>query len=137
MLSILMSDLRKATHHTFSSSGKSFQFHSLPKLGQELKVDLSQLPISLRIVLESVLRHCDGFTARPKDVENLARWNAKKSGTEEIPFTVARIVLQDFTGVPLLVDLAAMRDAVARLKKIPNSSNLLFPSISSSTTPSK
>ncbi len=122
-----MPDLRKATHHTFSSSGKSYQFHSLPKLGQELKVDLSQLPISLRIVLESVLRHCDGFTARPKDVENLARWNAKKPGTEEIPFTVARIVLQDFTGVPLLVDLAAMRDAVARLKKDPKLIEPLVP----------
>ena len=122
-----MSDLRATTLHTFSSSGQLYHFQSLPKLAQELKLDLSRLPISLRIVLESVLRHCDGFTSRPRDVENLARWNAKKPASEEIPFTVARIVLQDFTGVPLLVDLAAMRDAVARLKKDPKLIEPLVP----------
>lgn len=122
-----MSDLRATTLHTFSSSGQIYHFQSLPKLAQELKLDLSRLPISLRIVLESVLRHCDGFTSRPRDVENLARWNAKKPASEEIPFTVARIVLQDFTGVPLLVDLAAMRDAVARLKKDPKLIEPLVP----------
>jgi len=122
-----MSDLRTTTLHTFSSSGQLYHFQSLPKLAQELKLDLSRLPISLRIVLESVLRHCDGFTSRPRDVENLARWNAKKPAAEEIPFTVARIVLQDFTGVPLLVDLAAMRDAVARLKKDPKLIEPLVP----------
>jgi aconitate hydratase len=122
-----MSDLRATTLHTFSSSGQLYHFQSLPKLAQELKLDLSRLPISLRIVLESVLRHCDGFTSRPRDVENLARWNAKKPAAEEIPFTVARIVLQDFTGVPLLVDLAAMRDAVARLKKDPKLIEPLVP----------
>ena len=122
-----MSDLRTTTLHTFSSSGQLYHFQSLPKLAQELKLDLSRLPISLRIVLESVLRHCDGFTSRPRDVENLARWNAKKPASEEIPFTVARIVLQDFTGVPLLVDLAAMRDAVARLKKDPKLIEPLVP----------
>ena len=122
-----MSDLRATTLHTFSSSGQPYHFQSLPKLAQELKLDLSRLPISLRIVLESVLRHCDGFTSRPRDVENLARWNAKKPASEEIPFTVARIVLQDFTGVPLLVDLAAMRDAVARLKKDPKLIEPLVP----------
>ena len=122
-----MSDLRATTLHTFSSSGQLYHFQSLPKLAQELKLDLTHLPISLRIVLESVLRHCDGFTSRPRDVENLARWNAKKPASEEIPFTVARIVLQDFTGVPLLVDLAAMRDAVARLKKDPKLIEPLVP----------
>ncbi len=122
-----MSDVRTSTTHSFSSSGITYQFQSLPKLSQLLKTDLSRLPISLRIVLESVLRHCDGFTARPRDVENLARWNSKKPASEEIPFTVARIVLQDFTGVPLLVDLAAMRDAVARLKKDPKLIEPLVP----------
>ena len=122
-----MSDLRATTLHTFSSSGQLYHFQSLPELAQALKLDLSRLPISLRIVLESVLRHCDGFTSRPRDVENLARWNAKKPASEEIPFTVARIVLQDFTGVPLLVDLAAMRDAVARLKKDPKLIEPLVP----------
>src|SRR5205809_6439875 len=80
---------------------------------------ISRLPISIRIVLESVLRNCDGKKVRRKDVETLANWNAKSPANEEIPFVVARIVLQDFTGVPLIVDLAAMRSAVARLDRDP------------------
>ena len=83
-----MSDLRKLTLSTFPSSGTSYQFHSLPKLAAHLKTDLSRLPVSLRIVLESVLRHCDGLKATPRDVENLARWHAPKPAPEEIPFTV-------------------------------------------------
>ena len=122
-----MSDLRKLTLDSFSSSGTTYHFSSLPRLAAQLKVDLSRLPVSLRIVLESVLRHCDGLKATPRDVENLARWNAKKPAPEEIPFTVARIVLQDFTGVPLLVDLAAMRDAVVRLKRDPKLIEPLVP----------
>ncbi|NBT90676.1 MAG: aconitate hydratase AcnA, partial [Verrucomicrobia bacterium] len=122
-----MSDLQKSTLDSFSSSGSKYQFQSLPKLAAHLKTDLSRLPVSLRIVLESVLRHCDGLKATPRDVENLARWNAKKPAPEEIPFTVARIVLQDFTGVPLLVDLAAMRDAVTRLKRDPKLIEPLVP----------
>jgi aconitate hydratase len=122
-----MPDLRSLTLDSFSSSGASYKFQSLPKLAAHLKADLTRLPVSLRIVLESVLRHCDGLKATPRDVENLARWNAKKPAPEEIPFTVARIVLQDFTGVPLLVDLAAMRDAVARLKRDPKLIEPLVP----------
>src|SRR5207302_2967424 len=76
---------------------------------------ISRLPVSIRIVLESVLRNCDERKVRRKDVETLANWNARKPANEEFPFVVARIVLQDFTGVPLLVDLAAMRSAVARM----------------------
>jgi aconitate hydratase len=89
--------------------------HSLPELEKKGVGKISRLPISIRIVLESVLRNCDGKKVRGKDVETLARWNAKKPANEEIPFVVARIVLQDFTGVPLVVDLAAMRSAVKRL----------------------
>ena len=122
-----MSDLRISTRDTLKSAGKSYVFQSLVKLGKEINTDLTRLPVSLRIVLESVLRHCDGLKARQRDVENLARWNAAKPAPEEIPFTVARIVLQDFTGVPLLVDLAAMRDAVARLKKDPKIIEPLVP----------
>ena len=96
-----MSDPRKLTLDSFSSSGSKYSFQSLPKLAAHLKADLSRLPVSLSIVLESVLRHCDGLKATPRDVENLARWNAKKPAPEEIPFTVARIVLQDFTGVQI------------------------------------
>jgi aconitate hydratase len=94
------------------TAGESW-FCSLPQLEASGLGPISRLPVSIRIVLESVLRNCDGRKVRPEDVQALAAWNAKKPATEEIPFVVARIVLQDFTGVPLLVDLAAMRDAVA------------------------
>ncbi len=91
------------------------KFHSLPALEGQGIGPISRLPVSIRIVLESVLRNCDGKKVRRKDVETLANWNAKKPANDEIPFVVARIVLQDFTGVPLVVDLAAMRSAVKRL----------------------
>src|SRR6266566_6895665 len=94
---------------------KTAQFYSLPQLEQQGVGPVSRLPVSIRIVLESVLRNCDGKKVRRKDVETLANWKAKKPANDEIPFVVARIVLQDFTGVPLVVDLAAMRSAVKRL----------------------
>ena len=95
--------------------GRTGQFHSLPALQEAGLGHISRLPVSLRIVLESVLRNCDGKKVSEESVRQLAAWNAKKPASEEIPFVVARIVLQDFTGVPLLVDLAAMRTAVAGL----------------------
>src|SRR4051794_32309826 len=95
-----------------AGNGREAQFHSLPALEKAGVGPISRLPVSIRIVLESVLRNCDGKKVRRKDVETLANWNAKKPANEEIPFVVARIVLQDFTGVPLVVDLAAMRSAV-------------------------
>ena len=95
--------------------GKTGHLHSLPALEQAGIGKISKLPVSIRIVLESVLRNCDGKKVQPRDVEVLANWNAKAPAPEEIPFVVARIVLQDFTGVPLLVDLAAMRSAVKSL----------------------
>ena len=98
-----------------AGKGREGFFHSLPELEKQGVGKISRLPISIRIVLESVLRNCDGKKVRRKDVETLANWNAKKPANEEIPFVVARIVLQDFTGVPLVVDLAAMRSAVERL----------------------
>ena len=88
---------------------------------------ISRLPVSIRIVLESVLRNADGEKVTGKDVCTLANWNAKSPAQEEIPFIVARIVLQDFTGVPLLVDLAAMRSAVAHLHKDPKIIEPLVP----------
>src|SRR5216117_3135419 len=98
-----------------AGNGREGFLHSLPELETQGVGKISRLPISIRIVLESVLRNCDGEKVRCKDVETLARWDAKKPANEEIPFVVARIVLQDFTGVPLVVDLAAMRSAVKRL----------------------
>ena len=101
---------------TFTTgSGAEGKLHSLQALAEAGFPHLSKLPVSIRIVLESVLRNVDGRKVTDADVKNLANYNAKNPGEYEIPFTVARIVLQDFTGVPLLVDIAAMRDAaVAR-----------------------
>ena len=98
-----------------AGNGREGWLHSLPALEEQGVGKISRLPVSIRIVLESVLRNCDGKKVRRKDVEALANWNAKKPANEEIPFVVARIVLQDFTGVPLVVDLAAMRSAVKRV----------------------
>ena len=120
-------NLAKNTVKTFKSSGKEYHYNSIPELSKQLKIDLDKLPISIRIVLESVLRNCDGQRVSEKDVENLSKWSATKPAEEEIPFTVARIVLQDFTGVPLLVDLAAMRNAVQKLGKNPKSIEPLVP----------
>ncbi len=97
--------------------GKSAQFYSLPQLEKEGIGPISKLPVSIRIVLESVLRNFDGKKITEEDVRGLANWQPKGERIEEVPFIVARVLLQDFTGVPLLVDLAAMRSAVARLNK--------------------
>ena len=102
---------------TLTSQGKTSRFYSLPALEEAGLGKISRLPVSIRIVLESVLRNCDGVAVTEQDVRTLAAYNAAKPVDTEIPFVVARIVLQDFTGVPLLVDLAAMREAVARLGK--------------------
>jgi len=97
--------------------GGQGQLHSLPALEEAGIGSISRLPVSIRIVLESVLRNCDGVKVTEESVRQLANWQPKAERTSEIPFVVARIVLQDFTGVPLLVDLAAMRSAVNRLGK--------------------
>src|SRR5947209_5848923 len=111
-------------HNLFNSlqtfnptKGREARFYSLPQLEKEGVGQVSRLPVSLRIVLESVLRNFDGKKIREQEVRALANWKANAERTEEIPFIVARVLLQDFTGVPLLVDLAAMRSAVARMGK--------------------
>jgi aconitate hydratase len=109
-----------------NESGDRF-FYSLPALEEAGLGTISRLPVSIRVVLESVLRNCDGHRIHEKDVRDLAAWNAARPTSAEIPFVVARIVLQDFTGVPLLVDLAAMRSAVARLGRNPNLIEPLVP----------
>jgi aconitate hydratase len=112
--------IRDEAIRSFNAGGaKEGIYYSLPAL-EELGVGkVSRLPVSIRIVLESVLRNCDGRKVTERDVEVLANWDAKNPANEEIPFIVARIVLQDFTGVPLLVDLAAMRAAVERVDRDP------------------
>ena len=108
-----------STHQTFTTaSGRSGKFRSLPELARQIP-DVASLPVSLRIVLESVLRHCDGEKITAAHVAELAGWKPNGARTQEIPFTVSRVVLQDFTGVPLLADLAAMRSVAARLGRDP------------------
>jgi aconitate hydratase len=98
-------------------SGQTAKFYSLPQLEKEGVGPVSKLPVSIRVVLESVLRNCDSRKITEDDVRALANWQPNGERKEEVPFVVARVLLQDFTGVPLLVDLAAMRSAVARLRK--------------------
>jgi aconitate hydratase len=123
-----MSEPRDPFHtlQKFHANGAEHAFHSLPALANA-GLDISRLPVSIRLVLESLLRNCDGKRVTEHAVKTLASWKAKSERTEEIPFVVARIVLQDFTGVPLLVDLAAMRSAVARVGKSPKMIEPLVP----------
>lgn len=109
------------------ADGQSGQFYSLPALGESLGVNLSRLPVSIRIVLESVLRNCDGKKVTEEHVRQLANWGATAERTDEIPFVVARVVLQDFTGVPLLADLAAMRNVAAKTGADPKKIEPLVP----------
>ena len=98
-------------------AGQTAKYYSLPQLEREGIGPISKLPVSIRVVLESVLRNCDSRKITEDNVHALANWQPKGERKEEVPFVVARVLLQDFTGVPLLVDLAAMRSAVARLRK--------------------
>jgi aconitate hydratase len=123
----IMNDAFKTLQNFDLGSGKQGRFFSLPALEKSGVGPISKLPVSIRIVLESVLRNCDGKRVREEDVRALAHWNAKSPAQVEIPFVVARVVLQDFTGVPLLVDLAAMRSTVSRLGKNPKMIEPLVP----------
>jgi aconitate hydratase len=109
------------------SGSKKGKFYSLPALEKKLGVNISRLPVSIRIVLESVLRNCDGQKVTEEHVKQLANWGAKAARVDEIPFVVARVVLQDFTGVPLLADLAAMRNVASKLGKNPKNIEPLVP----------
>src|ERR1700710_2912415 len=115
------------TLQEFSFEGGQGSYYSLPKLEEAGVGPISKLPVSIRIVLESVLRNIDGKRVTEDDVRILSNWQPNGERTDEIPFIVARIVLQDFTGVPLLVDLAAMRSAVARIGKDPGLIEPLVP----------
>ena len=114
------------TLQSFSANGATHSFYSLPAL-EKAGFNVKKLPVSIRLVLESLLRNCDGKRVAEPAIKALATWAAKAERTEEIPFVVARIVLQDFTGVPLLVDLAAMRSAVTKLGKNPKIIEPLVP----------
>src|SRR5690349_5300554 len=110
-----------------TAGGKGGRYYSLPALEKAGVGRVSRLPVSLRIVLESVLRNCDGKKVTEEHVRQLAGWRPNAPRTEEIPFVVARVVLQDFTGVPLLCDLAAMRGVAQRMGKNPKVVEPLVP----------
>src|SRR2546422_64341 len=118
--------MRHNLHNTLQSF-KHGKLYSLPMLGKALNLKLERLPVSIRIVLESVLRNCDGKKVTEEHVRQLAAWQPNAKRTEEIAFVLARIVLQDFTGVPLLCDLAAMRGVAQKMGKDPKLIEPLVP----------
>ncbi|PCE33883.1 aconitate hydratase AcnA [Burkholderia ubonensis] len=119
-------NLHKTLKEFDSGSGKG-KFYSLPQLGKELKTKIERLPVSIRIVLESVLRNYDGKKITEEHIEQLANWQPTAKRVDEIPFVVSRVVLQDFTGVPLLADIAAMRGVAKRAGKNPKKIEPLVP----------
>lgn len=123
-----MSNAHKDVVQEFAiSANNKGKFYSLPALSKKLGKDLSRLPVSIRIVLESVLRNCDGNKITEEHVKQLANWQPKATRTHEIPFVVSRVVLQDFTGVPLLADVAAMRNVAKSVGKNPGNIEPLVP----------
>ena len=111
---------------TLNVAGKQFAYYRLAKL-EELGYSMAKLPFSIKVMLESVLRNCNGYDVMEDDVKNLAAYNAAQPLEVEIPFKLARVILQDFTGVPAVVDLASMRTAMARLGGDPLKINPLIP----------
>ncbi|MEK7357997.1 MAG: aconitase family protein, partial [Bdellovibrionota bacterium] len=103
-----------STRASLDLDGKPLSYHSLPALAKAKGADLSKMPLSLRVLLENLLRHEDGDIVRSSDVDALLAWNSGLTSEYEIQFTPARVLLQDFTGVPVVVDLAAMRSAIAK-----------------------
>jgi aconitate hydratase len=115
------------TRTTIPVGGRTVQMFSLPALERAGFPEIARLPYSMKILLENLLRHEDGRFVKAADVESLARWDLKSGAQREISFAPARVLLQDFTGVPAVVDLAAMRDGIARLGGDPNRVNPLQP----------
>lgn len=115
------------TLKTFKLGDTSCHYHSLPALGKTLGIDVQRLPVSIRLVLESVLRNCDGQKITEAHVRELAGWQPCAHREAEIPFVVARVVLQDFTGVPLLADIAAMRSVAKSMGRNPQLIEPLVP----------
>ncbi len=112
---------------TLESSAGSGAIFRIQKLEEDGIAATSRLPYSIKVLLEAALRQCDGFEITPEDVERIAKWSPQTAGKEEIPFKPARVVMQDFTGVPAVVDLAAMRDAMVELGADPKKVNPLIP----------
>src|SRR5204863_8899546 len=115
------------TRTALAVGGRTLQMYSLPALEKAGVADVARLPYSMKILLENMLRHEDGRFVKASDVEALAKWDLKSTVQKEISFAPARVLLQDFTGVPAVVDLAAMRDGIVRLGGDPNRVNPLQP----------
>ena len=115
------------TLQSFESDDKQIQYYSLPELENRGIGKISRLPISIRILLEALLRNYDNEVIVEQDIIDIAVWDATKPKATEIPFKPARVVAQDFTGVPLLVDLAAMRSTVKKLGGDPKIIEPLIP----------
>jgi len=115
------------TRTTIEVAGERAQIYRIDKLEEDGVAAVSRLPYSIKVLLEAALRQCDGFEISREDVERVARWSPETAGKEEIPFKPARVVMQDFTGVPAVVDLAAMRDAMAELGGDPTKVNPQIP----------
>jgi aconitate hydratase len=115
------------TRTTLTAGGRPIQMYSLPALQAAGFPEIERLPYSMKVLLENLLRHEDGRFVKGTDVETLAKWDLKSGAQKEISFAPARVLLQDFTGVPAVVDLAAMRDGIARLGGDPNQVNPLQP----------
>src|SRR5262245_22700196 len=114
------------TRSTLAVAGQTYTFHRLTTIEQAFP-NAARLPFSLKILLENLLRHENGLSVRRQDIEALAKWTPKAEPDTEIGFSPARVLLQDFTGVPAVVDLAALRDAMADLGGDPNKINPLIP----------
>jgi len=110
-----------------SIGGKKLDYFSLPAFGRQAGVDVARLPYSLRVLLENLLRNEDGKVVAQRDIQALAKWDPAATPSQEIAFHPARVILQDFTGVPAVVDLAAMRDAMGRMGGDPSKIEPLFP----------
>ncbi len=126
-MSAMSVDPFKAKQQLHTRAG-NYTIYSLARLEDSVSAEISRLPFSLKILLESLLRNCDEFEITPDDVVSLAQWQAVKPAQVEIPFKPARVLLQDFTGVPALVDLAAMRSALKRMGGDPAAIEPVIPS---------
>ncbi len=114
------------TRRTLDVNGKQYDYFSIPEAAKTIG-DVSRLPVSLKVLLENVLRFEDGRSYTVEDAQSIAGWLEKGSSTQEVPFKPARILMQDFTGVPAVVDLAAMRDGITKLEGDPQKVNPLVP----------
>jgi aconitate hydratase len=122
------------TRRTMDVGSSRYAYLSLKVAADAVGADFARLPFSLKVLLENLLRHEDGRTVTVDDIKAMGAWLETRKSDREIAYRPARVLMQDFTGVPAVVDLAAMRDAIKALGSDPKKINPLAPSISSSTT---